>query len=292
MSLSPSNVPEEPTPEIPAQDAESQLRRIPNIGHALLFISIAGMMLAISELIVIAISGLPTIAHAGAVQVVHPKLQVAAKGATYAVTLLLAFFLYPLLWKRPFLDGLRWHWSSARNQVARLLPLGFILGILSFLVDALFSSSKAPPIDQFFLKASDAWVMTFFGVLIAPVFEEICFRGFLVPAIAIAYDWLSLPRTPESHMRWQATATLTPISLIFSAIVTSFLFMLIHGQQVGFAWGAMLVLFSVSLVLTFVRVKTQSVAASTLVHCAYNGFIFIVMIFATGGYRHLDRMTH
>ncbi len=238
MSLSPSNVPEEPTPEIPVEDAEPQPRRIPNIGHALLFISIAGMMLAISELIVIAVSGLPTIAHAGAIEVVHPKLQVAAEGATYAVALVVAFFLFPLLWHRPFLDGLRWHWSAARNQVARLLPLGFILGILSFLVDALFTSSKAPPVDQFFLKASDAWVMTFFGVLIAPAFEEICFRGFLVPAIAIAYDWLSLPRTPESHMRWQATTTLTPLSLVFSAVVTSFLFTLLHGPQVGYAWGS------------------------------------------------------
>jgi hypothetical protein len=34
------------------------------------------------------------------------------------------------------------------------------------------------------------------------------------------------------------------------------------------------------------------VAASTLVHAAYNSFIFIVMIFSTGGYRHLERLTH
>jgi membrane protease YdiL (CAAX protease family) len=292
MSLSPINLPEDPTPELPAQAAEPLPRRIPNIGHALLFISITGMMLAIFELIVIAISGLPTIAHAGAIEVVHPKLQVAAEGATYAVTLLTAFFLYPLLWKRPFLDGLRWHWSAARSQAAKLISLGFALGVTSALVDTFVSTSKPPPIDQFFLKASDAWVITFFGVIVAPLFEEICFRGFLVPAIAIAYDWISLPRTPESHMRWQATTTLTPVSLIFSAVVTSFLFALIHGQQVDFAWGAMLVLFSVSLVLTFVRVKTQSVAASTLVHMAYNAFIFVVMILVTGGYRHLDRMAH
>jgi uncharacterized protein len=40
-----------------------------------------------------------------------------------------------------------------------------------------------------------------------------------------------------------------------------------------------------------VRVKTQSVAASTIVHGAYNGFVFVTLLFATGGYRHLDRMT-
>jgi membrane protease YdiL (CAAX protease family) len=51
------------------------------------------------------------------------------------------------------------------------------------------------------------------------------------------------------------------------------------------------VLFSVSLVLTVVRVQTQSVAASALVHAAYNGFVFLTVLIATGGYRHLDRMT-
>jgi membrane protease YdiL (CAAX protease family) len=39
-----------------------------------------------------------------------------------------------------------------------------------------------------------------------------------------------------------------------------------------------------------VRVKTGSVAASVLVHGAYNGFVFLVVIIQTGGYRHLERM--
>jgi len=51
------------------------------------------------------------------------------------------------------------------------------------------------------------------------------------------------------------------------------------------------VLFTVSLLLAFVRVKTGSVAASALVHGAYNGFVFLMVIIQTGGYRHLERMT-
>jgi uncharacterized protein len=293
MSLSPNlEIPDQRTPEIPTPEApERTPRRIPNLGHALLFISVAAMMLAISELLIIAIWGPPATTHAGVIQVLHPKLEIAAEAIAYAATLLTAFFLFPFAWHRPFLDGLRWRWPAARSQAARLIPLGFMLGFMSFLIDALISSAKKQPIDQFFLKPSDAWVMTIFGVFLAPVFEEICFRGFLVPAVAIAYDWLSLQRTPESHQRWQSTTTLTPLSLIFAAFVTSLLFAALHGAQVGYSWGAMLVLFCISLVLTFVRDKTQSVAASTLVHCAYNSFIFLSMIAATGGYRHLDRIT-
>jgi membrane protease YdiL (CAAX protease family) len=65
-----------------------------------------------------------------------------------------------------------------------------------------------------------------------------------------------------------------------------------HAEQDAHLWAALVGLFSISLILTFVRVKTQSVAASALVHSAYNGFIFLMTIFATGGYRHLDRMLH
>ena len=76
----------------------------------------------------------------------------------------------------------------------------------------------------------DAWLITLFGTLVAPVFEEVCFRGFLLPAFAIAYDWLSLPRTAEARSRWQTTATLTPASLVFSAVLTSIFFALMHFQ--------------------------------------------------------------
>jgi membrane protease YdiL (CAAX protease family) len=74
-------------------------------------------------------------------------------------------------------------------------------------------------------------------------------------------------------------------------VLTSAFFALMHLQQVAHLWAALLVLFSISLTLTFVRVKTQSVAASVLVHGAYNGFVFLALLLATGGYRHLERMT-
>ena len=86
--------------------------------------------------------------------------------------------------------------------------------------------------------------------------------------------------------------TKQPDSLLFSAILTSVLFAWMHAPQVSHLWAALLGLFSISLVLTLVRVKTQSVAASAMVHAAYNGFVFLMALIATGGYRHLDRMTH
>jgi len=296
MSLSPMNgAQSEAEPDPLAPEAVAPLptpRRIPNIGHALLFILVAGILLLVAE-VTLALSGKsPASLHAGTITVQHPFLQIAMMAGVYLLTLLAAWLLFPLLWHRTFLDGIQWHWSVARGQANRLITLGFALGVMMAIITAFISSPKNLPIDSFFLNPATAWLITLFGTFAAPVFEEICFRGFLLPAVAIAYDWIALPRTPEARARWQSTTTLTPTSLIFSALITSFLFAMLHAQQDAHIWAALVGLFCISLVLTFVRIKTQSVAASTIVHASYNGFIFLMTIFATGGYRHLDRMTH
>jgi hypothetical protein len=193
---------------------------------------------------------------------------------------------------RSFLQGLQWNWSTARRNAGQLIALGLLLGFMMQVITNFITPPKTIPIDEFFLTPASAWLITIFGTAVAPIFEEICFRGFLVPAFAIAYDWLSLPRTDEARTQWRTTTTLTPAALLFSAVVSSVCFALLHAQQVAHLWAALLILFSISLVLTFVRVKTQSVAASTLVHSAYNGFVFLTVLVATGGYRHLDRMPH
>jgi len=265
-------------------------RRVPNLGHALLFVSFTGLMLVLFELGLFMIGKSPAAARGGVVTLQHPKLQIAALGATYLASLGAAWLFYPLVWRRAFLDGLQWNWAAARSQGAKLVALGLLLGMMMQLLTYFITPPKTLPIDDFFATAADAWLITFFGTVVAPVFEEICFRGFLVPAFAIAYDWLSLPGTPEARVRWQTTVTVTPASLIFSAVLTSICFAMMHAQQVEHLWAALLVLFSVSLVLTFVRLKTESVAASAIVHGAYNFFVFLTVMIATGGYRHLERM--
>jgi Na+-translocating ferredoxin:NAD+ oxidoreductase RnfD subunit len=51
------------------------------------------------------------------------------------------------------------------------------------------------------------------------------------------------------------------------------------------------ILFSVSIVLCLVRLCAHSLAASALVHAAYNGTIFVAIFIATDGFRHLDKIS-
>jgi len=267
-----------------------QERRIPNLGQALLFVTFAGLVLLASELALLLLGKVTATVQAGAVKVEHPKLQVVAEAGTYIATLLASWLFYPVVWRRSFLSGVRWNWAAARQQAGKLAALGLLLGLMMQVVTYFVTPPKTMPIDAFFMTASDAWLITLFGTVVAPVFEEIAFRGFLVPAFAIAYDWLTLPRTETAREYWRTTTALSPVGLMVSAVLTSVLFAGMHAQQVGHMGAALAVLFSVSLVLTFVRLKTQSVAASAMVHAAYNGFVFLTVLVATGGYRHLERM--
>jgi len=62
---------------------------------------------------------------------------------------------------------------------------------------------------------------------------------------------------------------------------------LIHGAQLAFAWGLVLIIFLVGVVLTIVRAKTNSVGSSFVVHVAYNSTIVTMGLIAA---RHGDKV--
>lgn len=296
MSLSPGNrgfelAPEEEYPDGSAPPPPAlEPRRIPHLGHALLFLVTAAVLLFGSQILLMLLGSPPATVRQGAIAVQHPILEMLTQAVTYLLTLAIAWLVFPHIWNRSFLDGIRWNWFSARMHALKLVGLGLVLGVMIQMMTWFTTPPKTLPIEEFFATPAAAWGITFFGIVIAPAFEEIFFRGFLVPAFAIAYDFLTLSRTPEAQTHWSTTTILTPVSLMFSAVMTSVLFAALHSEQIAHYGAALIGLFSVSLVLTIVRVRTQSVAASTLVHAAYNSLIFIGVLIQTGGYRHLDRL--
>jgi len=264
--------------------------RIPHLGHVALFLLIWVVFLFITQAIFI---GFSHPAAPAPVKLSAPaKLLVGSQALAYIATIVLSWFIFPLLWKRPFAEGIQANPDAARRNALRLIPMGLILSIAVQAISSLATLPKDIPMDDFFRTTSDIWLVTAFGTLVAPLFEEILFRGFLLPAFAIAYDWLSLPRNPAAHEAWHSNNKLTRVSLVFSAVLTSICFTALHGPQTGFAWPVLILLFCVSMVLCYVRLRLRSVMASTLIHVSYNATIFLFVFAATGGYRHLDKIAH
>jgi membrane protease YdiL (CAAX protease family) len=266
--------------------------RIPHLGHAALFLAIAGLFLLLIQLLFLGLNHPAAIGGKAAAGAISPKFLVGSEALSYLATLAVSWFIFPLFWKRPFADGIQANPDAARRNALRLIPIGLILSIAVQAISSLISLPKNIPMDDFFRTPSDVWLVAAFGTLLAPLFEEILFRGFLLPGFAIAYDWLSLPRTPAAHEQWRSNNKLTRNSLVFSAVLTSILFAALHGQQTAFTWPVLLLLFSVSLVLSYVRLHLRSIMASTLIHVSYNATIFIFAFIVTGGFRHLDKITH
>jgi membrane protease YdiL (CAAX protease family) len=174
----------------------------------------------------------------------------------------------------------------------RLFSAGGLCFLLAMLDEVLLPSPAKAPIDEMFRSPGAAWLMLAFGVTLAPFFEEIFFRGFLLPTLATAWDWSieqgtgkpAPPLDEHGHPHWSIFA------MVASAIFTSVPFAALHADQQGYALGPFVLLFAISLLLCAVRLLTRSLAASVLVHASYNFLLFAFMFLGTGGFRHLDKM--
>ncbi len=267
----------------PAQD-EGNARHIPHLGH----VAVLFGLIALSALVAVAAFALVLKGHAQWKDSVAAQL--ALEAVIFLLTLGASYKVFPLLWKRSFASGVEWNSLPLRRNLPRLLATGVLLCGLAQLGQHFVKVPENTEVDQVLSTPAGAWGALLLGVLLAPMCEEILFRGFLLPAFAIAYDWLSLDRTPAGLERWRTSTQYTVGAKIFGALLSSLLFGVMHAPQLRYAWGVVVVIGCVGLTLAYVRLRTHSVACSTLVHATYNGTLFAAMLLQTHGFRHLERL--
>jgi membrane protease YdiL (CAAX protease family) len=200
--------------------------------------------------------------------------------------------LFPAIWQRGLFEGLEWRGTVALRRRRLLLSATAICFLLALLDGILIPGPPDTPIDQIFRMPGAAWLLFGFGITLAPFFEEIAFRGFLLPALCSAGDWTverftgSLAPQPDENgqPRWSTGA------MVVASLFASVPFALMHAEQTGYSLGPFLLLVCVSLILCWVRLRTRSLAASVMVHSCYNLLLFSLMLAGTGGFKHLDRM--
>jgi membrane protease YdiL (CAAX protease family) len=338
--------------------------RIPHFGHLLLLSLLIFVALGIMALVL----GLASYFHlfgfqSSAISATNIGFDLSSEAFLYFVTFGFALFVFPMIWNEGYFSGLQWRGEVARSRIWLLAGIASACFGLALLDQFLMPGPSNAPIDKMISSPGAAWLMFAFGVTLAPFFEEMFFRGFLLPALSTAADWIAekvSARTPvvvgaNGRVQWpQAAAVSAAVSLgsvpavIFLAIyfkggrlalqillpylvvmllfftvlalrkspsrdlarpigldreplwslpsmvvasgVTSIAFAALHVDQQGHSLGPFLLLIVVSAILCAVRLKTRSLAASTLVHATYNFLIFVLTLAATGGFRHFDKM--
>ena len=141
------------------------------------------------------------------------------------------------------------HWNPPNKKLA---INAFFIGLCVTLVSEIGMVAlnrwipKSLPITELFKDRVSSILLALFAILVAPFMEEIFFRGFLYPALA----------------RWTGS--------VISIVITTCLFTLLHGAQLGYSWAALVPIFIVGLVLTITRAVKDSVATTVIIHMTYN----------------------
>jgi uncharacterized protein len=185
-----------------------------------------------------------------------PRVILPAQLAAYLLVfgLLARLFSYH---RMGFLSALSWHWPL---RWPLFLVGGVLLALAAAGVSHFLPQPTDLPIDKMMRNASNAWLLTAFGVLIAPFAEEVLFRGLLFPALT------------------------RRIGVLLSLIATSVFFGVVHAQQLAGAWIQIACIVVVGFALTLVRWRFRSLASSTLVHVGYNGTLFATLFLQTHGF--------
>lgn len=192
----------------------------------------------------------------------RPEVMVGGQFLAYVLLFLLMYALVRNHTDGRVLDAIRWNWPQRWTSY---LLAGIALEVCLLPFAILLPMPKNLPLDEFFRTARDAYILSVFGILFAPLFEELFFRGFLYPVLA------------------------RRLGMGPSIFLTALGFAVIHAAQLKYSWGPLLVIFLVGLAFTAVRAIKKSVAATVLMHMAYNATIFIVTFIATSGFRHMEK---
>ena len=165
-------------------------------------------------------------------------------------------FLIKVVHGLPFLRTIHW-FKNYRYGKGFLISLGITLAISVSVIGSRFPSKEASPLEKLLSSNRAMFAFAILGVAVAPLLEEVVFRGFLFKVLS------DIGGT------------------VIAVMVTAISFGALHALQLWGNWIAVLLIFVVGFVLSFVRHRSNSLIPSFIIHTAYNSTFFGALILGT-----------
>jgi len=133
-----------------------------------------------------------------------------------------------------------------------LILLGIMLSVGVLIISAFLPSTDDTPLEKLLTSRTAIVLFAVFGVAVAPLLEELIFRGFLFKVLwEIGGPKLAIPGS----------------AVLFAAP---------HSLQLAGNPGAVILIFMVGCILAVIRHRSNSVIPSFIVHTSYNSTIFVL----------------
>jgi len=165
-------------------------------------------------------------------------------------------FLIKFIHGLPFLATIHW-FRNYHFSTKYLISLGAALALTVLIASSFFPPKDPPPIEKLISSSHSLYVFALFGIGIAPLMEEVIFRGFLFKALSdLGGAALAVP-------------------------MTAALFALLHVPQLWGSWAGVILILVVGYVLSAIRKRTNSLIPGLIIHMSYNGMLFGVFALST-----------
>jgi uncharacterized protein len=165
----------------------------------------------------------------------------------FYVFMLAALYVLIRRYGRPFWRSLGWRFPRTAWWA---IPLGPLLAVALSAVGAALRAPDVPTIQDLMTTRMSMVAVIVFGSLLGPLFEELVFRGFLLPLLARS------------------------IGAGLGVVCTAIPFALLHGPTFHWSWQSLLIVGLAGVVFGIVREATGSTGASAMVHIGYNSTLF------------------
>jgi uncharacterized protein len=179
------------------------------------------------------------------------------QSSLFALLLAVLYLLVAWRYDKPFWRSLGWSLPVRGAWWCVLAgPLLAVAG--SVLAIALRAPEVPDPIKDLITNRTSLVIVMIFAVALGPVYEELFFRGFLFPLLARTFG---------------AAAGI---------FLTALPFALLHGAQNQWAWQQITLVGLAGAAFGFVRHKTGSTAAATILHAGFNLTQFLAFLILRG----------